>query len=208
MLSLIDNKLLTLSDLLFNLLSLNSSCVLRAVGKEGEKGRERGREGERERGREGGKEGRRKGEGPEFEGSDRDILQDDVVVGSSLDQPLTDIVGDSLPLCDQLISIELSNNGLQNLISNGRKDTLSIVQPNVGVNPRKFLNLRLVKKTDSQLDGLQILGGGLGLVTEGGDTGFVDDGPLLLCLVCFGLFWFGLVWFGLVWFGLVWFGLV
>ena len=80
-----------------------------------------------------------------------------------------------LPLLPPLLKTKLT---FQNFVSNGREDALSISQPNVGVNPRKFVDYGLVEKTNSQFDSLQIFTGSFGLVAEGSDTGFVDDRPL------------------------------
>ena len=59
----------------------------------------------------------------------RDVLERDVKLGGALQEVGTNSSRDSFSLSDELGSIELSNYGLEDFITDGRKDTLIIVKP-------------------------------------------------------------------------------
>ena len=59
--------------------------------------------------------------------SNRDVLECDVELPSTLHQVGTDAVGDSLTLCDEIGGVELGHNGLEDFVSDGGENTLIII---------------------------------------------------------------------------------
>lgn len=59
--------------------------------------------------------------------SDANVLECDVEFGCALEQVGTDTVGDCFTLCDELCRIELSDNSFEDLVSDGREDTLVVI---------------------------------------------------------------------------------
>jgi hypothetical protein len=59
-------------------------------------------------------------------------------------------------LSDKLGSVELSNNGLEDFVHNGRKNTLVIVLAKGTVNSGELVNAGLGKHTASNVDHLEI----------------------------------------------------
>lgn len=58
---------------------------------------------------------------------DRDIFQRDVELLGTLQQVGADSVADGFTLCDQLSGIKLGDDGLENFVSDGGKDTLIVI---------------------------------------------------------------------------------
>jgi hypothetical protein len=62
---------------------------------------------------------------------DGDVLEGDVELARALEQVGADLVGDGLALGDELGGVELGDNGLEDLVTNGREDTLIVVEAEV-----------------------------------------------------------------------------
>lgn len=58
---------------------------------------------------------------------DGDVLKSDVELLSTLEEVGADAVGDGLTLGDELGSVELGDNGLQDFVSDRWKDTLIVI---------------------------------------------------------------------------------
>ncbi|KAH3667564.1 hypothetical protein OGATHE_003087 [Ogataea polymorpha] len=89
---------------------------------------------------------------------DGDVLELDLELLGSLLELAPDTGGHGLSHGDELCSVELSNNTLENLVSNRWKHTLVIVQPQVLVNLWEVLHVWTMQHSQSQRDGLQVLG--------------------------------------------------
>ena len=59
--------------------------------------------------------------------SDGDVLKSNVELLSTLEEVGADAVGDGLTLGDELGSVELGDNGLQDFVSDRREDTLIVI---------------------------------------------------------------------------------
>lgn len=95
------------------------------------------------------------------------ILELNVELSGTLSQILTDLGRNQLTLGDQLTSIELGNNRLQDLVSDGGQDTLVVVHTQVLVDLRQLLDLGAVQHTQSQGHHLHILGSSRGRDVSG-----------------------------------------
>ena len=62
---------------------------------------------------------------------DGNILEGDVELVGALEQVCADLVGDGLTLGDELGGIELRDDGLENLVSDRRQDTLVVVEAEI-----------------------------------------------------------------------------
>lgn len=62
---------------------------------------------------------------------DGNIFQSNVEFGSSAGELIADALGDSLTLCDELSSIELGDDGFKDFVTDGREDTLVVVDTEV-----------------------------------------------------------------------------
>lgn len=60
-----------------------------------------------------------------------DILEGNVELAGALEEVVADAVGDGFSLCDELGSVKLGNDGLQDFVSNGRKHALIVVETKV-----------------------------------------------------------------------------
>jgi hypothetical protein len=58
---------------------------------------------------------------------DRNIFQRNVEFLGTLQEVGSDAVADRFTLCDQFCGIELSNDGLEDFVSNGRQDSFVII---------------------------------------------------------------------------------
>ena len=58
---------------------------------------------------------------------DRDILEGNVELGGTAQEVGTNAVGNSFTLGDELGSIELGDDGLEDFVSDGGKDTLVVI---------------------------------------------------------------------------------
>lgn len=58
---------------------------------------------------------------------DGDVLEGDVELGGALDQVVADPLGDGLTLGDELGGVELGDDGLEDLVTDGREHTLVVV---------------------------------------------------------------------------------
>ena len=65
---------------------------------------------------------------------DRDIVQHDVVALASLHEEFLNTIRNLLSLCEQLFGGVLGNDSLQDLIADGRKNTVSVIRTNALVN--------------------------------------------------------------------------
>lgn len=90
------------------------------------------------------------------------ILELNVELSGAFSQILTDLGRDQLTLGDQLASIELGHNRLQDFVSDGGQDTLVVVHTQVLVDLRQLLDLGAVQHTESQSHHLHILGSSSG----------------------------------------------
>ena len=86
----------------------------------------------------------------------RHIIQQDVEPRCPLDQVLSHKPTDALPLCDQLASIELCNNRLEDLVDDRWKDTLVVVCAESSEDCGKGINLRAGEDTAGDVDHLKI----------------------------------------------------
>jgi hypothetical protein len=62
---------------------------------------------------------------------DGDVFEGNVELAGALEQVGADLVGDGLTLGDELGGVELGDNGLEDLVTNGREDTLIVVEAQV-----------------------------------------------------------------------------
>ena len=62
---------------------------------------------------------------------DGDVLEGNVELARALEQVRADLVGDGLALGDELGGVELGDDGLEDLVTNGREDTLIVVEAEV-----------------------------------------------------------------------------
>jgi hypothetical protein len=62
---------------------------------------------------------------------DGHVLEGNVELAGALEQVGADLVGDGLTLGDELGGIELGDNGLEDLVTNGGKDALIVVEAEV-----------------------------------------------------------------------------
>jgi hypothetical protein len=62
---------------------------------------------------------------------DGDVLEGDVELARALEQVGADLVGDGLALGDELGGVELGDDGLEDLVTDGGEDTLIVVEAEV-----------------------------------------------------------------------------
>ena len=74
---------------------------------------------------------------------DGDILEGDVELGGAAKKVGTDTVGNSFTLGNELGSIELSDDGLEDFVSDRGEDTLIVILSEVLDVERKLMRLRL-----------------------------------------------------------------
>jgi len=86
----------------------------------------------------------------------RHIIQQDVEPRCPLYQVLPHKPTDALPLGDQLTSIELCNNRLEDLVDDGWKDTLVVVCAESSEDRGKGVNLGAGEDTAGDVDHLEI----------------------------------------------------
>jgi hypothetical protein len=125
---------------------------------------------------------------------DGNVLEHDVELLGALEKLRADQVGDLLTLGDKLGGVEAGNDSLEDLVSDGGKNTLVIVLSQVlqGVSgvPEasagagylvdlgEVLDVGTVEDTKGQRDHLQVLGSGGGRDVAGLSADIVDDGTL------------------------------
>jgi hypothetical protein len=62
---------------------------------------------------------------------DGDVLEGNVELAGALEQVGADLVGDGLALGDELGGVELGDDGLEDLVTDGGEDTLIVVEAEV-----------------------------------------------------------------------------
>ena len=72
---------------------------------------------------------------------DGDVLEGNVELARALEQVRADLVGDGLALGDELGGVELGDDGLEDLVTDGREDTLVVVEAEVLVAVSTAANL-------------------------------------------------------------------
>jgi hypothetical protein len=62
---------------------------------------------------------------------DGDVLEGNVELGGAASQVVANLLGDSLSLRDELGCVELGDNGLEDLVADGRQDPLIVIDAEV-----------------------------------------------------------------------------
>jgi hypothetical protein len=62
---------------------------------------------------------------------DGNVLEGNVELGGAACQVIADLLGDGLSLCNELGRIELGDDGLEDLVADGRQDPLIVVNAEV-----------------------------------------------------------------------------
>ena len=109
---------------------------------------------------------------------DGDIIELDVVFISTLFQQFRNTLRDLFSFCEQLFSIILSNDGLHDFITQGRKDTVAEIRTDLSVDLWQVFQVRMGQNSERNTNGLEILGTSLGRNFTRGSTDIVLVGIL------------------------------
>ena len=107
--------------------------------------------------------------------SDGHIIQQDVVLLSTLLQKLRNTLRNLLSLCEQLLSVVLSNHGLHDFVTQRGEDTLSVISTHFSVDLCKMVHIRMGQHSKRNTHRLQILRTCLRRDLTGGGTNIINE---------------------------------